>query len=226
MPRPSLDDLAVERACPLDVLGALLVGRGVVVLLSAVGRRDEVQHGVVSVEQLLIVDAAQPSDLRPHGFVEICRDVERSPVADDEHRFVDGLRHVVEIVFEGELRFEGVLLALVEPLLVLRQVVHTGLQEDGRHFRNGEHLEAAAGEVLHDSDQGCSLTGTRSAREYYSFYVFHFCVEAARRRCLLLLRKVRHFLSHGKGKVHFFLRWHQYALPVAVGRLERLMCKL
>lgn len=60
------------------------------------------------------------------------------------------LGHLHELVLKGKLYLESGFLALVEEILVRREIVHARLDEEGGDLRNGEHLVTAARKVLND----------------------------------------------------------------------------
>lgn len=69
-------------------------------------------------------------------------------------------------------------LALVEEILVRREIVHARLDEEGGDLRNGEHLVTAARKVLNDLHERCCLTGTGTTGEDDFLYSL-FCHRVA-----------------------------------------------
>ena len=157
MPRPSLDDLLVQQAGDAQsLLAGRLVATGVVArgieLLGSVGGAHEMEHGVVAfVAQLLRGSTHVAGDSLPHLRLHIGRDVHRPAVADDDGGLVASLCHAQELILQGQLNLERGLLALVEEVGVLCQVVHASLREHGWHFGQGEHFESKVREVFDDA---------------------------------------------------------------------------
>lgn len=88
------------------------------------------------------------------------------------------LGHLHELVLKGKLYLESGFLALVEEILVRREIVHARLDEEGGDFRNGEHLVTAARKVLNDLHERRCLTGTGTTGEDDFLYSL-FCHRVA-----------------------------------------------
>ena len=172
---------------PQSFLVGLLVARGVggrgIVLLGTVGRRNQVQHGIVAPSQGIAIGATLLAQLVPHLWFYIGRDVHRATVADDECRLRARLGQPHERVLQGQLRLEDGQFALVVQVVVRRQVAPPAQAVECRHFGHGKHLEAQVREMLDNAHQCCCLAGAGAARQYDSLDVLFHSVFSL---CLLM----------------------------------------
>ena len=174
VPCPCVDDFLVEHPSQFQPFGALPVVGCCVVSLGSVGRRHQVEHGIVAVvTQPLCVGSYGLSDVLPHFGFHVGRNVHRATVAYDDGRLFAGFGHAHKLVFQCQLHFERGFLSLVKKGFVRRQVVHAGLRKHGRYFGNSEHLIAQTVEMFYHLDKGCGLTGTGAAGQYDSLDVVH-----------------------------------------------------
>ena len=132
------------------------------------------KHGVISLITKLCLGASHLTDnFLPILRRQISRDVHHATVADNEHRLLQGLCHLVKAILQVQLCLKRSLLTLEEESLVGGEVVHACLCKHGRHLRNGEHLVTEAREMLYHLDECCSLTSARTASQYDSLNCIH-----------------------------------------------------
>ena len=128
-----------------------IVGCGIK-LLCTIGSTHQVEHGIIAGSELGIGVTLFRDDAIPEFGREIGRNIHRAAVAYDDNRLVQRLRHAGKAVFQSYLGEESSLLSLEEKLLVLGEIVHARLGEQGRNLRNGKDLVAQTRKMFNHLD--------------------------------------------------------------------------
>ena len=157
----------------IGLLIACRVGGGGVVLFSTIGSTHQVQYGIVTFAQLIGTGITLASNLFPHLWCDIRRDVKRTTVAHYKGRLCTSFCKPHKRVFQCQLCLQDSQFTLVVEVAISCQIAPAALTIHRGNFGHGKHLKAQIREVFDDAHQCGSLTSTRATRQYNSLYITH-----------------------------------------------------